>query len=125
MLGGRVATFAAMSSQLPIPQHEAMNAALRILQTIADARTAIVPELEEEDGKPSLQASQVLVLHCTHFSCRPDMQLTAYNNHSRDLSDCCPVSNVKSATEIVLEIEQESNTTVRSGVDHKHHHVAD
>jgi len=31
-----------------------MNAALRRLQTIADARTA---ELEEEDGKPSLQAS--------------------------------------------------------------------
>jgi len=34
-----------------------MNAALRRWQTIADARTAIVPELEEEDGKPSLQAS--------------------------------------------------------------------
>ena len=96
MLGGRVATFAAMSNQLPIPQNEAVNAALRILKTIADARTAIVPELEEEDGKPSLQ---VLVLHCPQLSCRPGMQLTAYNNHSRDLSDCCPVSNVNSATE--------------------------
>ena len=28
----------------------------------------MVPELEEEDGKPGLPASQVLVLRCTHIS---------------------------------------------------------